>query len=126
MSSLTRDLLRGVNEALDEHNLSSLERTHIPRLDVPDRIEPGKPVRVGVLVDSNGTSSPRRGHFIHSLELYADRTELARVDFLPGHSIPTVELTVLLPPGAGELSAVAHCTMHGSWIGRVKLQYSDD
>jgi desulfoferrodoxin (superoxide reductase-like protein) len=125
MSSLTRDLLRGVNEALDEHNLSSLERTHIPKLEVPGRIEPGKPVPVRIRVDDGGTSSPRRGHFIHSLELYADKTELARVDFLPGHSVPTAELTVLLPAGTKELSAVAHCTMHGSWVGRVTLRYAD-
>ena len=119
MTGLIRDLLRGVNEAIDENNLSSLEKSHIPALTLPDKVRPGKPTVVRVDVEDGFNQSSHQYHSIHSIEL-------ARVDFLPGHSEPRAELTVLLPSGARYLRAIAHCSVHGSWLGTAEIHYEQD
>lgn len=119
MNSLGRkSLLKGTNEPVDPRNLSDLEKRHLPVIDAPDRVERGKCFEATVEVGRLLAHPAEHQHFIQYLELYADDTFLARVDWAAARSCPKVTFHVALEIPAEELRANAHCNMHGTWLGR--------
>lgn len=53
-------------------------------------------------------------HFIISIDMYIDKTWVARVHFSPDKINAATVLHIKTP--SGKVSAVAHCNIHGWWI----------
>ena len=112
------DLFAGVNEPSDPRNLSGLEERHLPVVRAPEAVSAGEPFEVEVEV-GRGLSHPAdAGHFIRSIEVYADELLLGRVDFAAGSARARVLLHVALRGPACELRAYGNCNLHGVWVGR--------
>ena len=115
---MTRNLLTGINAPLDSRNLTDLEKTHLPWIFAPPTVKLNEPFDVTVEVGRLRAHPIAPGHFIWSIELYADETRLAKVEFPQAASHPAVKLRVSLPFPAKELRVYPSCSMHGTWVGR--------
>ncbi|MGB5931941.1 MAG: class II SORL domain-containing protein [Anaerolineae bacterium] len=96
--------------------MTDMARKHLTVIDIPKRIEAGKPFCARVKVGGiDGVEHPDLlGHYIHWLELWADERLLARADFYPAVSQPEVTFTVILE-GPATLRALEFCNLHGIW-----------
>ena len=114
-------LLVGVNTPLDTQNLSDLEKRHLPVITGPQSVKKDEFFDVQVLVGTSLAHPSDCGHFIMTIELYADDTFLARVDLTPGAAAPTVTLRIRLRDPARELVAYCACNVHGRWMGSKEI-----
>jgi len=112
------NLLLGVNEVADANNPSGLERKHIPAIKAPETVKRGQPFHVRVTVGAGLDHPSEHKHFIQAIELYADRTFLARVDLTAVGGCPKVTFCVSLGHACGEIRAYARCNLHGTWLGK--------
>ena len=117
-----KSLLVGVNRPADFKNLTDLEKKHLPVLEVPETVTPGECFELAVEVGKLLAHPNEHNHFIQFLDVYADQTYLARVDFTAVSACPTVTLCLSLEAPAEELRAYAHCNMHGTWVGSMPIQ----
>jgi superoxide reductase len=115
------DLLCGVNGARDEANMTDLERKHIPVITCPERIYRGRWFDVGVEVGKLLEHPHEPGHFVEFIELYADHTYLARMDFTARTTAPVMHVRLRLDHTHGKLRAFAHCNLHGTWEGQREI-----
>jgi len=113
-----KDLLVGVNRPVDPANLSDLERKHLPVIDAPERVGKGRPFDVTIEVGRLLAHPNEVGHFIQSIELWADETFLAKVHLAPAGGRPKVTLRVSLHHAAAQLHARSSCNLHGVWVGQ--------
>jgi len=111
------NLFVGVNEALDPNNPSDLEKKHIPAIEAPREVRKGQYFDVRVAVGKAQAHPNEHTHFINAIELYADETGLARVDLTAGLACPRATFCVSLRHPVEELRALAHCNLHGAWMG---------
>ena len=109
-------LLVGVNKPLDSHNLSDLEKMHLPVIMAPQSVKKDEFFDVQVEVGASLAHPNDCGHFIMAIELYADDTFLARVDLTPGAAAPSATLSIRLRDAAKELVAYCACNVHGRWM----------
>jgi superoxide reductase len=123
--SLMRSLFQGVNEAIDPHNLTDLEKRHIPTIEAPSPIRAGEPFCATVRVGAALSHPNERSHFIEFIELYADDAFLARVSLTAASTEPEVSLSVCLSAPAGRLRALARCNMHGTWVGTAPITMAE-
>ena len=93
------NLLVGVNEAVDPANLSNLEKKHIPSIKAPQTVKNGECFDVTLEVGKTIAHANESSHCIHSIDLHADETFLARTDFTAARTCP-----------AGMLTSAGHCS----------------
>jgi len=117
-----KSLLVGVNRPADFKNLTDLEKKHLPVLEAPETVAPGECFELLVEVGKLLAHPNEQNHFIQFLDVYADRTYLARVDFTAVSACAKVTLRLALEAPAEELRAYAHCNMHGTWVGSRPIQ----
>ncbi|HET6428248.1 MAG TPA: desulfoferrodoxin family protein [Phycisphaerae bacterium] len=121
-TSATKNLFVGVNEPEDLDNLSDLEKKHHPVIEAPDDVDSGECFEVTVEVGKLLEHPNEHAHFIQFMDLYADHTFLARVDFTSVKSSPKVTFWVTLEEPAEELRVYDHCNLHGTWVGRKPIK----
>jgi superoxide reductase len=109
-------LLVGVNKPLDSHNLSDLEKRHLPAITAPQSVKKDEFFDVQVAVGALLAHHNDCGHFIMAIELYADDTFLARADLTPGATAPNAVFRIRLRDPAKELVAYCTCNVHGRWM----------
>ena len=107
----------GINEPVDPVNLSDLEKKHLPVIDAPDAVAPGRCFDVTVEVGRLLPHPAERGHFIQSIQLFADETFLACANLTAATTGPKVTFRVCLQYPARKVKAVAVCNLHGAWAG---------
>ena len=117
----TEDLFVGVNQASDPNNLSDLEKKHLSVITVPNAVKVGECFEVTVEVGKLLAHPNEHNHFIEFIELYADKTYLARVDLTAVSTCPTVKLWTRLTAPADELRAYERCNLHGAWTAAVPI-----
>lgn len=119
------DLFAGINEAADPHNLSDLEKRHIPLIRAPETVRSGECFEVRVEVGELLPHPNEYKHFVQFMDLYADGTFLVRVDLTAGRTCPKATFCVSLQHPAKELRAYAHCNLHGTWKGRKAIEIEE-
>ena len=120
---LTRSLLVGVNTASDLRNPTHLEQRHLPVIEAPPVVRMGEPFSATVEVGKVLPHPNEPGHFIQSIDLYADALLLARLDLTAGGAWPAVTVTLSLRAPARCLRALARCNMHGTWAGETEITF---
>ena len=116
-----KDLFAGVNEVCDPRNPSGLERRHIPEVHCPAAVRVGEPFAVEIEVGREFPHPSDENHRIHALDVFADKTLLARVDVEVGQAGPRATVWVTLAAPAKELLVHSHCNRHGAWLSRTAL-----
>ena len=119
------DLFCGVNSVKDSDNMTELEKKHLPVIMAPRSIGKGECFEVTVEVGKLMPHPNEPGHFIDFIELYAGHTYLARMDFTPKITGPTMKVYVVLDHIHGDLRAFGHCNLHGTWEGNVEIEMTD-
>jgi len=111
-----KDIFCGINKAEsdDVEAMSDLEKKHTPVIIAPSKVKKGEPFEVGIEVGKYMAHPNENAHFIEWLELYSGDTFLARVDFVPRLTSPTVQLNISLEH-AHPLVARIRCNLHGTW-----------
>ena len=113
-----KDLFVGVNRSADPTNLSDLEKKHMPVIEAPRCVSKGEAYDVVVEVGSLLPHPNEPGHFIQSIELWADETYLTRIDLTAANTCPRVTVRVALHHASEVLRARIRCNLHGLWIGQ--------
>jgi len=113
--TLAPDLFSGVNTPVDAHNLTDLEKKHLPVITAPDEVAAGEFFEVCVEAGSLLPHPNERGHFVHLIEVFAGDMMLARLMPAAVVARPVLRVSVRLPIGAGALRARAVCNLHGVW-----------
>ena len=124
MSTATQcqsDLFCGVNKPADMNNMTDLEKKHCPVITAPESVNKGDCFEVVVEVGKYLTHPNEPGHFIEFIELYADDTYLARMDFTARTSCPVMKVCLSLDHIHEKLRAFAHCNLHGTWQGDARI-----
>lgn len=114
-SPCTENFFCGVNTAETMDTASDLEKKHLPIIEAPDRVVQGEwfdvTAHVGALLEHPNEPD----HHIEFIELYADDTYLARMDFAGQMCQPLLNARIRLTCTYDRLRAFAHCNIHGSW-----------
>ena len=108
------DLFEGVNRPADPENPTDLEKKHIPVIEVADGVKAGESFPVTVHVGKLLTHPNEHGHHIEFIDLYVDRTFLARADLSGVRTGPKVTFNVILDK-SGTLRTFESCNLHGVW-----------
>ena len=111
----TEDIFCGVNTAEDIENASDLEKKHLPIISAPESVKKGECFEVTVEVGKLLQHPNEPGHHIEFVELYADDTYLARMDFTAKTTCPVMKASIVLDKPYSKLRAFEHCNLHGSW-----------
>ena len=122
MEKCETDLFCGVNHVKNLANMTDLEKKHMPVITAPKSVAKGEFFDVVVEVGKIMPHPNELGHYIEFIELYAGDRYLARMDFTPTTSIPTMRARVALDHLHGNLRAFARCNLHGTWVGEVELE----
>ena len=107
------DLFCGVNTVKDWDNMTDLEKKHLPCITVPESIKKGECFEVNIEVGKLMAHPNEPAHHIEFIELYADDTYLARMDFTAQTTCPVVKVCLALNRIHNRLRAFAHCNLHG-------------
>jgi len=110
----TKDLFAGVNRPADPENPTDLEKKHIPVIEVPETVPAGKPAPITVHVGKLLAHPNEHGHHIEFIDLYFDKSFLARTDLTGVSTEPKVTYNVILAK-SGTLRAFESCNLHGVW-----------
>jgi superoxide reductase len=97
---------RGVRTTWDDR--------HTPKIEAPDTVKRGAWFEVTVTVGAGALHPSLAEHFVRSIALYKDSSEIARVYLHPVYSQPRVTFTVALDEG-GMLRALAEPTHSAAW-----------
>ena len=119
------DLFCGVNWVKDPDNMTELEMKHVPVITAPRSVGKGERFEVTVEMGKLMEHPNEPGHFIDFIELYAGHTYLARMDFTPKITGPSMTVSVALDHIHGELRAFGHCNLHGTWVGSAEIEITD-
>jgi superoxide reductase len=114
------DIFCGINKAKsgDAEAMSDLEKKHTPVITTPEKVKKGEPFEAVIEVGKYMAHPNENAHFIEWLELYSGDTFLARVDFIPRLTTPTVKLNISIDH-AHPLVARIRCNLHGTWESAV-------
>lgn len=116
------DLFCGVNMVKDMDNMTDLEKKHMPAITAPRKITRGKPFEVTIEVGKMIEHPNEPTHYIEFLELYADHTYLARIDYTAQTTVPKAKLCLKLEHIHSKLRAFARCNIHGLWEGHMPIE----
>ena len=120
-----QDLFCGVNMVKDWDNMTDLEKKHLPVITAQKSVKKGEFFEVTVEVGKMMEHPNELGHFIDFVELYADHTYLARMDFTACRTRPIMKVCVSLDHTHGKLRAFTHCNLHGTWEGQAEIEVAD-
>ena len=115
------NLFCGINMAEDMESMTDLEKKHMPVITAPQCVEKGECFEVMVEVGKMLAHPNEPSHYIEFIELYADHTYLARMDFTPKTTGPIMKVCVSLDHIHCKLRAFARCNLHGLWEGHSQL-----
>ncbi len=121
MEKCETDLLCGVNHIKNLAEMTDLEKKHLPVITAPQSVNKGEFFDVLIEVGKAMTHPNELTHYIEFIELYAGDRYLARMDFTPCTTQPTIKATIALDHLHGDLRAFARCNLHGTWMGQVEL-----
>lgn len=113
--ALAPDLFSGVNTPVDVHNLTDLEKKHLPVISAPVEVVAGEFFEVTVVAGSRPPHPNERGHFVQLIELFAGDMVLARLMPAAVVAEPVLKASVRLRKEMGPLRARAVCNLHGVW-----------
>jgi superoxide reductase len=111
---LTEELFKDINRAGDISNLSDLEKKHLPVIDAPDTVSPGKPFEVTIEVGKLLKHPNEQAHHIQWIVLLNGSLTLAIVQLTPTSTDPKVTLSITLDE-TSNLRALERCNLHGEW-----------
>lgn len=117
-----KDLFCGVNVVKDSEHMTDLEKKHLPIITAPASIRKDECFEVLIEVGKLLAHPNEPGHYIEFMELYADRTYLARMDLTARSTCPIMKTCVSLGHIHGKLRAFAHCNLHGVWEGQAEIE----
>ena len=116
------NLFCGVNRVANPDEMTDLEKKHLPVITAPEAIKKGActevVVEVGTLLDHPNEPA----HSIQFIELYADETYLARMDFTASTTCPLMKVCVSLDHIHEKLRAFGYCNLHGTWEGDLAVE----
>lgn len=109
-------LFWGINtpESTDPEEMDVLERKHVPVITAPDTVKKGEPFEVKVEVGKYHDHPNQHQHFIQWIELLLDENRLGKVSLQSEKGEPTIMFTAQLQH-SGNLIALEHCNLHGTW-----------
>jgi desulfoferrodoxin (superoxide reductase-like protein) len=110
-----------IKKPADPDALSETDRIHIPKIVIDKTctlLHQRECITARVTVGENEHMMESE-HFIHFMDFYIDQKYISRVLLTPKHSYPSADLHFHLTMGT--LSVIAHCNVHGSWIGTAGL-----
>lgn len=120
-----KDLFCGVNTVKNHDNTTDLEKKHLPVITAPESVRKGECFEVTVEVGKLMKHPNELAHHIEFIELYADHTYLARIDFTARTTCPIMKLCLSLDHIHGKLRAFEHCNLHGTWEGDADIEVTD-
>ena len=116
------DIFCSVNTIENVDTASDLEKKHLPVITAPKKVRRGERFEVTVEVGKLVKHPNEHGHFIQFIELYADDTYLARMDFTAQTTDPIMKTYVTLDHSHGRLRAYERCNLHGTWENEVNIE----
>lgn len=106
--------LEAINTPEDATGLNEKEKKHIPVIIVPEGCQDAYiKVKVGEI-----THPMQDEHHIVHIDLYLNKVFLGRMMLSPSLN-PAAGFH--LKPGAGEISCVELCNLHGAWINTCRI-----
>jgi superoxide reductase len=114
--------LTALNKPTDWNNLTTMDKKHVPIIEVPASVKSGQPFEVQLKVGGiEGVEHPNQlSHYITWIELYAGERYIGKIEFAPVVSNGyKAKLHVTLEKPAA-LRARAFCNLHGLWEGQEK------
>lgn len=122
MTKCPDDLFCGVNMVEDLEQMTDLEKKHLPVISAPVSVNKGDCFEVTIEVGKLMEHPNEPGHYIEFIELYADHTYLARMDFTARSTCPVMKVCLSLDHVHSKLRAFGRCNMHGLWEGHAPIQ----
>jgi superoxide reductase len=119
------DLLCGVNMVKDLQNMTDMEKKHLPIISAPMSVKRGESFEVIVEIGKMMAHPNELTHYVEFIELYADHTYLARMDFTPNKTKPTMKVMVRLDHIHKSMRAFARCNLHGIWQGQSEIHVKE-
>lgn len=116
------DIFCSVNTVEDTEYASDLEKKHLPVITAPKKVKKDERFEVAIEVGKLMKHPNEPGHFIQFIELYADDTYLARMDFTAQTTEPVMKTYVVLKNNYEKLCAYCRCNLHGTWENKVKIE----
>jgi superoxide reductase len=116
------DIFYSVNTVEDTIHASDLEKKHLPVIHAPKKVKKGELFEVTIEAGRLLKHPNEPGHFIQFIELYADDTYLARMDFTAKTTEPFMKTHVVLEHNYEKLCAYARCNLHGTWANEVEVE----
>jgi superoxide reductase len=116
------DIFYSVNTVADKVIASDLEKKHLPVITIPKKIRKGERFEVAIEIGKLIKHPNEPGHFIQFIELYADDTYLARMEFTAQTTEPVMKTYVVLKNNYEKLCAYSRCNLHGTWENEVKIE----
>ena len=118
----SEDIFCSVNTIENIDAASDLEKKHLPVITAPKKVQKGERFEVIVEVGKLVKHPNEHGHFIQFIELYADDTYLARMDFTAQTTDPIMKIYITLDHSHGKLRAFERCNLHGTWENEVDIE----
>jgi len=119
------DIFCGVNTAENVRKASDLEKKHLPIISAPQRVKKGQSFEVTVEVGKLLEHPNEPKHFIQFVELYADDTYLARMDFTAKTTCPVLKTCLTMDHAYSKLRAFERCNLHGTWENEVDIEVTE-
>jgi len=116
------DLFAGVNRLEHPESPTALEKKHVPKIELLDKPEAGKWLRVQVSAGIGLEHPSANGHYIQWIELYVGERPVGRADLVPTISKGFLTAVVRLPKGKHTLRARLFCNLHGLWEGTKEVE----
>ncbi len=124
-SKCEEDFFCGINMVKDPNNMTELEKKHLPVITAPKSVKKGQCFEVTVEVGKLLEHPNLPAHYIEFIELYADHTYLARMDFTAKTTCPVMKTCISLEHIHGKLRAFERCNIHGVWMGESNIEVTD-
>ena len=119
------DLFCGVNMVKDPENMTDLEKKHVPFISAPQSIKKDESFEAVVEIGKYLEHPNETTHYIEFIELYADHTYLARMDFTSRTTEPVLKVCLSLDHIHSKLRAFARCNLHGLWEGHAEISMTE-
>ncbi len=116
------DIFYSVNKVEYPEYASDLEKKHLPVITAPEKVKKNEQFEVAIEVGKLMKHPNEPGHFIQFIELYADDTYLARMDFTAQTTEPIMKTYIVLKSNYEKLCAYCRCNLHGTWANELEIE----
>lgn len=107
-------------EPADPHDMTAEEQRHVPVLTMPERVHAGRPFDLVVQVGVRPHGMVEN-HRVEWVEVAVDAERVLVADLGPSVAYPVVRVPIVMAASA-ELTARAHCNLHGTWRTRRRIE----